>query len=85
MHYSSSNKDFQEILRRELHENSNIKSKNSQSFSRSQNSTKTPIKAKDNTRLDSIKIAIRIRPLLDYEDINFWECDTFNNTINTIK
>ncbi len=36
-------------------------------------------------KVDTIKVCIRIRPLLIHEDIEFWVPDLINNTISTAK
>ena len=36
-------------------------------------------------KVDTIKVCIRVRPLLIHEDVEFWVPDTKNNTISTAR
>jgi len=42
-------------------------------------------KNSNNIKKETIKVALRIRPLLEHEDIEFWKVDENTNTIYTIK
>lgn len=37
------------------------------------------------SKIESIKVYIRIRPLLQHEDVEFWQIDEANNNIYTVK
>jgi hypothetical protein len=43
------------------------------------------ISTKEKTKNESIKVCIRVRPLLEHEDSEFWVMDRVNNTISTIN
>lgn len=36
-------------------------------------------------KIEPIKVYIRLRPLLQHEDIEFWKIDEHNNNIYTVK
>jgi len=36
-------------------------------------------------KIESIKVYIRLRPLLQHEDVEFWNIDELNNNIFTVK
>ena len=38
-----------------------------------------------NFKKENIKVVLRVRPLLEHEDIEFWKVDEDANTISTIK
>lgn len=54
------------------------------------NSLINPNQNKNNTfykqeKTSTIQVSIRIRPLLDHEDVYFWKSDLNSNSITTLK
>jgi len=49
------------------------------------NANPTTNSTKERTKNESIKVCIRVRPLLEHEDSEFWMMDRVNNTISTIN
>lgn len=40
---------------------------------------------KVNTKIDTIKVCIRVRPLLDHEDVEFWKPDQTSSILTTAE
>lgn len=38
-----------------------------------------------NKKSENIKVSIRLRPLLNHEDVEFWKIDEETNIIKTLK
>lgn len=53
-------------------------------FTNTQKSDKNKLN-RINTKIDTIKVCIRVRPLLDHEDVEFWKPDIPNNLLTTAK